>query len=144
MSIWRSPVFYFGIILVSVVLAAVAAPFVVPWNNYRDDLEAFGQKLTGRNVSIDGDIAIKLFPWPQLEAQRVVIGNLDGFSDDAFVKADVVRMSLSLAGLFSGTLNVESVDVEELQVNLQRNAFYAGTYGVRARRGRTTYHVMCG
>ena len=122
MSIWRSPVFYFGIILVSVVLAAVAAPFVVPWNNYRDDLEAFGQKLTGRNVSIDGDIAIKLFPWPQLEAQRVVIGNLDGFSDDAFVKADVVRMSLSLAGLFSGTLNVESVDVEELQVNLQRNA----------------------
>ena len=122
MSIWRSPVFYFGIILVSIVLGAMISPYVVLWNNYRDDLESYGQKLTGRDVSIDGDIAVKLFPWPQLEARRVAIGNPVGFSDDAFIKADVVRVSLSLAGLFNGTLNVESVDVEEPQVNLQRNA----------------------
>jgi AsmA family len=122
MSIWRSPVFYFGILLVSILIGALAAPYVVPWNNYRDDLEHYGQKLTGRDVSIDGDIAVKLFPWPQLEARKVAIGNPVGFSDDAFMKAEVVRVSLSLAGLFSGTLNVESVDVEEPQVNLQRNA----------------------
>jgi hypothetical protein len=122
MSIWKSPVFYFGIVLLLVVTAAVAAPYIVPWNNYRSDLESYGQKLTGRDVSIGGNIAVKLFPWPLLEAHDVAIGNPAGFSDDAFVKADVVRVSLSLAGLFGGTLNVESIETEKPQVNLQRNA----------------------
>jgi AsmA family len=122
MSIWRSPVFYFGILLMCVVVAALAAPFVVPWNNYRADLESYGRKLTGRDVAIAGNIAVSLFPWPRLEAHHVAIGNPDGFSEDAFVQADVVRVSLSLGGLFSGTVNVESVEVERPQVNLQRNA----------------------
>ncbi len=122
MSIWKSPVFYFGIVLIVAVVAALAAPYVVPWNNYRADLESYGQKLTGRSVSIGGNVAVRLFPWPRLEAQQVAIGNPDGFSDDAFVKADLVRVKLSLAGLFNGTLNVESVEAESPQVNLQRNA----------------------
>jgi hypothetical protein len=122
MSVWKSPVFYFGVLLVLVVSAALAAPYVVPWNNYRTDLESYGRKITGREVSIGGDIAVTLFPWPQLEARQVAIGNPAGFAESDFVQADVVRMRLSLAGLFSGTPNVESIEVERPQVNLQRNA----------------------
>lgn len=122
MSIWRSPVFYFGILLVLVVAAALAAPHVVPWNNYRGQLETTGQKLTGREVSIAGPIAVKLFPWPQLLAHDVAIGNPTGFTEGVFVRADTVRVRLALAGLFSGSLDVESVDVEKPVVNLQRNA----------------------
>jgi uncharacterized protein involved in outer membrane biogenesis len=122
MSIWKSPVFYFGIVLTLVVVAALAAPFVVPWNNYRSDLETFGRKITGRDVSIGGDIAVKLFPYPQLEAREVTIGNPGGFANVAFVQADVVRVRLSLGGLFNGALNVESVETEKPIINLQRNA----------------------
>ena len=58
-------------------------------------------------MAIGGDIAVKLFPWPQLEAREVEIGNPAGFSDAAFVKADVMRATLSLGGLFNGSLDVE-------------------------------------
>ena len=122
MSIWKSPVFYFGIVLVLLVTAALAAPYLVPWNSYRGSLEAYGQKLTGRNVSIGGDIAVKLFPWPQLEAQQLEIGNPEGFSDEAFFKADLVQVTLSLGGLFNGNLDVEEVKAVAPIVNLQRNA----------------------
>ena len=122
MSIWRSPVFYFGIVLVLAVVAALAAPYVVPWNNYRGELETTGGKLTGREVTIAGPIAVKLFPWPQLVAQDVTIGNPVGFAEGAFVKADTVRVRLALAGLFSGSLDVETVDIDKPVVNLQRNA----------------------
>jgi uncharacterized protein involved in outer membrane biogenesis len=122
MSIWKSPVFYFGILLALVVTAALAAPYVVPWNNYRTELETFGRKLTGRDVTIDGDIAVKLFPWPQLQARQVAIGNPDGFSDAAFVKADAMRVRLSLGGLFNGSIDVQSVEIEKPEVNLLRSA----------------------
>jgi AsmA family len=122
MSIWKSPVFYFGIVLALVVTAALAAPYVVPWNNYRSELETFGRKLTGREVTIGGDIAVKLFPWPQLQAGQVAIGNPNGFSDAAFVKAEAMRVRLSLGGLFNGSIDVQTVEVEKPEVNLQRNA----------------------
>ncbi len=122
MSIWKSPVFYFGLMLTLLVTAALAAPYVVPWNNYRGQLETYGRKLTGREVTIGGDIAVKLFPWPQLEGQNVAIGNPDGFSDSAFIKAEAVRVRLSLGGLFNGSIDVETVDVAKPEVNLQRNA----------------------
>jgi uncharacterized protein involved in outer membrane biogenesis len=91
MSIWKSPVFYFGIILLVAVTAALAAPYLVPWNSYRAQLESYGEKLTGRDVAIAGDIAVKLFPWPMLEAKHVSIGNPEGFSEGAFIQADVIR-----------------------------------------------------
>jgi hypothetical protein len=122
MSIWKSPVFYFGVLLTLLVTAALAAPYVVPWNNYRDSLENYGRKLTGRDVTIGGDIAVKLFPYPQLEARDVAIGNPDGFSNVAFVKAEAVRVRLSLGGLFNGSVDVETVDVAKPEINLQRNA----------------------
>ncbi len=122
MSIWKSPVFYFGVVLLLLVMAALAAPYVVPWNNYRGELETFGRKLTGREVSIGGDIAVKLFPWPQLQARDVAIGNQKGFSEGAFIRADEVRVRLALGGLLNGSLDVESVEIEKPSVNLQRNA----------------------
>ncbi len=122
MSIWKSPVFYFGVLLMLLVTAALAAPYVVNWNNYRDQLQTYGRKISGREVTIGGDIAVKLFPYPQLEAREVTIGNPGGFANVAFVQADVVRVRLSLGGLFNGSIDVESVETEKPIVNLQRNA----------------------
>ena len=49
MKVWKSPVFYFGMLLVVAVVGLLLAPFVVDWNGYRADLEAYGKKLTGRD-----------------------------------------------------------------------------------------------
>jgi hypothetical protein len=121
MSIWKSPVFYFGVLLITVVLAALLAPFVVNWDGYKSDLQAYGQRLTGRDVRIAGPVQVRLFPWPRLEAQDVTIANGVEFGSGDFLSTDKIVMRLSLPGLFNGSLDVEAVELEGPQLVVIRN-----------------------
>ena len=122
MSVWKSPVFYFGILLLVVVTALLAAPYIVNWNGYKQSLETYGYRLTGRQVQIGGDVQIALFPWPKLTAENVAIGNPAGIDGPALLHTDVVTLSLQLGGLLNGNLNVDSVELVEPKVTLIRNA----------------------
>ena len=120
MSVWKSPVFYFGILLLAVVGGLMVAPYVVDWNSYKDNLEAYGRRLTGRNVEIGGDVEIRLFPWPRLTAQQVAIGNPEGIDGAPLIHSEGLTLSLQLGGLLNGNLNVESVELLEPKVTLLR------------------------
>ncbi len=122
MSIWKSPIFYFGLVLVLVLSAALAAPFVVNWNSYRDNLELYGRKITGRDVSINGEISARLFPWPRLVLNDVSVANPQGFVGAPIVDAKTITMQLNLAGLMAGEIRVETITVDHPVVSLWRQA----------------------
>lgn len=128
MKVWKSPVFYFGIALVLVVVAALLAPFVIDWGSYRADLEAYGKKLTGRKVAIAGPIAVRLFPFPKITAADVRIANPDGFSDQWLAQVDQVTVQMTLGALINGSIQVESIDVQRPVVKLQRTADGRGNW----------------
>ena len=122
MSIWKSPVFYLGILLVALVGGALAAPFIIDWNTYQGALETYGTKISGRKITVAGPIAVWLFPWPRLEAANVIVANPTGFGDGPFLKAGKITINLDLAGLTSGQLKVESIALVKPQLNLQLDA----------------------
>jgi uncharacterized protein involved in outer membrane biogenesis len=122
MKLRNSPVFHFGILLVVLVVGLLLAPFVINWNSYRVDLEEYGRKLTGRAVIIEGPVSARLFPWPRLSADAVRITNPPGLSGPDFAAAKRVTIRMTLAGLLQGNLDVESIDVEEPVINLERRA----------------------
>lgn len=128
MRVWKSPVFYFGILLVLAVIGLLLAPFVIDWNAYRPRLEAYGEKLTGRTVSIDGPISTRLFPWPRLTAEGVRLANPAGFAAKDFATARRVTIRMTLGGLLQGSLDVESIDVEEPTFNIERLASGVGNW----------------
>ena len=128
MSIWKSPIFYLGILLVLAVVGALAAPFVINWNSYRDNLEAWGHDFTGRDVAINGPISVRLFPWPQLVADDVSIANPQGFAEQAMLNAKRINVQLALAGLFSGEVRVEAIDLEQPALFITRNAESKGNW----------------
>ena len=119
MSIWKSPVLYLGLLLVALVLGALAAPFIVDWGAYRAELEKYGGELSGRKVTVSGPIAVRLFPWPRLEAEQVRIANPPGFGDGAFIAAGKLTVNLALSGLTSGQIKVESISLEKPVLNFQ-------------------------
>ncbi len=122
MSIWKSPIFYFGVVLVLIISAALAAPFVVNWNSYRDNLELYGRNITGRDVAINGDISARLFPWPRLVLNDVTVANPKEFVGMPMVDAKAITMQLNLAGLMAGEIRVETITIDHPIVNLRRQS----------------------
>ncbi len=120
MSVWRSPVFYLGILLVIGVIAALSAPFVVNWNAYRDNLEAYARHYTGRDFAINGDISARLFPWPRLVMGDVSLGNPKGVAGAPMANAKTITFQLNLGGLINGDLQVETITVDQPVVTLSR------------------------
>jgi uncharacterized protein involved in outer membrane biogenesis len=128
MKLWKSPVFYFGIFLVLAVAAALIAPHVIAWDTYRADIEAYGRKLTGRSVSVKGPIQVSLFPWPDIRLADVRVANPEGAESPDFMRAESVRVSVTLAGLASGQIRVESIDVTKPEFWVERMANGTGTW----------------
>ena len=120
MGVWKSPVFYFGIALIAILSAALAAPYVVNWNSYRDTIESYGRQVSGRDLVIKGNISARLFPWPRLVVENVSVGNPEGFSDQPMMAAKSISMQLNLGGLLAGNIFVEGIDVEQPVVTLTR------------------------
>jgi AsmA family/AsmA-like C-terminal region len=120
MSIWKSPVFYFGVVLLLVVGGALLAPFVIDWGQYKPDLQRYGERLTGRAVEINGPVSVRLFPFPRLQAEKVSIANGDTADTGVFATADQVMVRIGLDGLFSGELRVEQINVIKPVFNLLR------------------------
>src|SRR5437764_3676582 len=110
MKLWKSPAFYFGILLVLLVSGAVIAPYVMDWGRYRVGIENFGTQLTGRAVKIEGPISVRLFPWPKLVVDNVKVANLEDASEPDLLTAKRMEIRMNLAGLFSGQTKVETID----------------------------------
>jgi AsmA family/AsmA-like C-terminal region len=120
MKVWKSPVLYFGIFLVLAVVGLLAAPFVIDWNSYRADIESNGRKLTGRAVTVDGNVSARLFPWPRLTVEGLRIANPAGMENAEFAIVDRAVIRMSLAGLMGGNIEVESIEVERPVITLER------------------------
>lgn len=128
MKLWKSPVLYFGVFLVVAVVGLLLAPFVVDWNGYRSDLEAYGKKLTGREVTIEGPISARLFPWPRLTAEQVKVANPPGLEQPDTATAERITIRMTLAGLLQGGIDVESIEVEKPSIVLERRATGEGNW----------------
>jgi hypothetical protein len=130
MSPWKSPILYVGIVLVLAVVAALAAPFVVDWNGYRAGIEDYGRRLTGREVKVQGPIAVRLFPWPRLTLNKVSVANPAGAADPNLVEAEQIVVRTTLGGLLNGSIDVESIDVVKPIFSFERLATGRGTWHI--------------
>ena len=119
-TVWTSPVLYLGIVLVVVITGLLVAPFVIDWNSYRADLEAYGKKLTGRDVIVEGPVAARLFPWPRLTIENVRVASPDGMDAKEFASAARLTVNMTLQGLLQGGIDVESIDIQDPEVNFER------------------------
>ena len=114
-------------IAVAAVAALLAIAALLLWllfdpNNFRDDLEALVEDGTGREFSIDDDLALTLFPWLGIETGQLRLGHAVGFGDDDFASVDSAVARVRLTPLFGGRMEIGTVVLDGLELNLARDA----------------------
>lgn len=108
----------FAIIFI-VVAGLVALPFIVDPNDYKDEISTQVEKVTGRNLTLQGDIGLSVFPWIALELGPLSLSNAEGFKADAFAKVDAAEIRIKLMPLLKKQLEMDTIVLDGLVLNLE-------------------------
>lgn len=107
------------IVLVLAVAALAAIPFVVDPNDYKDEIATQVEKATGRQLSIQGDIGLSVFPWVALELGQLSLSNASGFQADSFAQVNSAQIRIKLLPLLKKELEMDTIVLDGLVLNLE-------------------------
>ncbi len=103
-----------------VIIASIALFLFFDPNDFREEISAGVKDATGRDLVIEGDISLTVFPWLAVEVGRTEMGNAEGFGDDLFLSFDRASLSVQLVPLiFQQQVKVGTASLEGLRVNLE-------------------------
>ena len=111
-----------GAIVLLFVAAAILLPLFVNPNDYKQTLVTQVKERTGRDLRIDGDIELTVFPWIGVKVGKVALSNAAGFSPPVFASSNELAIRIKLLPLLFGEKDLDTVTVHGLTLNLARDA----------------------
>ena len=109
------------VLLIIIVLAAVAIIILIDPNDYKPEISEAVEKATGRELTIEGDLEYRLFPWLAVETGAFTLGGRTA-QEQPLLKAQSVSASVRLLSLFSGTPQLGTIALDGLHINLITDA----------------------
>ncbi len=76
----------FKIVLATILLIVIAIgslPFFIDPNNFKPEISAAVKDDTGRELTLEGDLKLSMFPWIGISTGKIALGNAEGFQDQA-------------------------------------------------------------
>ena len=108
-----------GIVGVFVIAAVYLMLFFEP-NDFRDQISTAVKESTGRDLVIEGDITLSVFPWLAVEIGRAELGNASGFAGEKFLSFERASLSVRIMPLIvDRQVEVGSASLDGLTVNLE-------------------------
>ena len=111
-----------GALVALAVVAAVVIPLVFDPNDYRDEISAAVKKQTGRDLKIEGQLKLSLFPWLGVEMGAMQLSNAKGFGPQPFARIEGVDVKVKLLPLLHKQVEMDKVVLRGLELNLGRRA----------------------
>lgn len=103
-------------------VGAAALVYLVDWNNFRETIQNQTKKHTGRDLAIAGDLKPTFFPWVGVSIGDISLSNAEGFGDTPFAKMGSADVKVKLMPLLKKEINISTVTLQGLNVDLQRAA----------------------
>ena len=117
---------WLAIVAVTLVLVVgigvTALVYLVDWNQQKDRIQSLVKTHTGRDLVIAGDLSPSVFPWAGISTGGIELSNADGFGDEPFARIGSADVKVELLPLLRRAVNVRTVELDGLELNLERQA----------------------
>jgi AsmA protein len=114
----------FKIVLATILLIVIVIgtlPFFIDPNNFKPEISAAVKDATGRELILEGDLKLSLFPWIGISTGKITLGNAEGFQDQPFATAAESKVKVKLLPLLSKKIEVKRIVLKGLALNLAKN-----------------------
>jgi AsmA protein len=101
-----------------VLLVGLAVSLFFDPNDYRDELAAQVQEQTGRELEIDGDLKLSIFPWLAVEVGPARLSDAQGFGDKPFAEIQGARAGIRLLPLLSRRVEISELRLDGMRLRL--------------------------
>ena len=122
-----------GGLIALVLLVGLAASLFFDPNDYRDELAAQVQEQTGRELQIDGDLKLSIFPWLAVEVGPARLSEAAGFGDKPFAEIKGARAGIRLLPLLSRRVEISELRLDGMRLRL-----------ITDKRGKTNWADLAG
>ena len=102
----------------SILLLCLVIGIRIDGDPYRDLLGRWLSQSLGREVHLNGDVALKLSFHPELEANNIRVEQPAGFGNQEFAKLGKLQFRLDLLPLWHGQLRADHLSASDVQVSL--------------------------
>lgn len=109
-----------GLVLL-IVVAVIVAPMVIDPNDYREEIQSVVKDKTGRDLAINGDLSLSVFPWIGVGINNVSLSNAEGFKAEHFAEIKEANVKVKLLPLLSQQVEVSTVVLKGMNLNLAKN-----------------------
>jgi AsmA protein len=111
-----------GVVVLLFVVVAVAVTLLFDPNDYKDDITAAVQNATGRELTLDGDLELALFPTIRIAVGAATLSNAPGFGAEPMARIGSAELRLGLLPLLARRIELSQARLAGLELNLARNS----------------------
>ncbi|GAB4264624.1 MAG: AsmA family protein [Methylomicrobium sp.] len=109
----------FAAIISLLVITALILPLIIKPNDFKPQIAAAVKAQTGRELTIDGDIELSVFPWLGVRAKHLVLSNAEGFAAAAFAEIQNADIKAKFLPVFFKRFEVDRIVLDGLILNLE-------------------------
>jgi hypothetical protein len=109
-----------AIAVILAIVAALIAPLVVDWNQYRSAFETEASRLTGMSVRVNGSIDARILPSPHITLHDVAVGES---GQPPRLRASMLDLEVGLGPLLRGEVRASEAHLvaPQLSIGLDRS-----------------------
>ncbi len=111
-----------GILFALMLAAVITLAVTFDPNDYKDRIVAEVHKATGRDLVLQGDIKLSVFPWLGVRLGEARLNNPQGFADTPFAQIEDVNVRAALRPLLRGEVRADVISLRGLKLDLKTDA----------------------
>src|ERR1035437_3020123 len=108
--------------MVLLLIAAICIlPFVIDPNDFKAEIAAAVKNKIGRDLVLEGELKLSLFPWVGISTGKIALSNAPGFQEQPFATIEESNIKVLLVPLLSKKVEVSRIVLQGLVINLAKN-----------------------